>query len=128
MHVAVFVPTGEVDEIELHGLAVRGLSGHHARAVAGVAVVNQGQVIAVEVKHRDRMVVLGWVEGCAGGLHFVHDCVAARGDAQGDVHWAIVSHALHWRIGGDLPFPLSSETLDGAEGGLRGENRGGRDS
>jgi len=59
MHVSFLITTGKVDEIELHGFRVRRFSCDHAGAVAGVTVVDQGEVIPIQVNHGDWVVVLG---------------------------------------------------------------------
>lgn len=76
-HVSVFVATGKGGEFEFHRFAVGRDFARHARAIASVAIVNKVELIGVDIKHSDRMVVFGGIERGVGFLHFVDDRVSA---------------------------------------------------
>src|SRR5215470_9629182 len=56
MHVSVLQTTSNIEKVELGALPIRRQLPHHARPIAGVAVVGQEQPVAVQIEHSDGIV------------------------------------------------------------------------
>ena len=57
MHVSKLRAAREIEEIELHCLAVRGGSGDHPRPVSRIAIMGQEQTITIQIEHGKGMFV-----------------------------------------------------------------------
>ena len=111
LHVTVGRWPGEVEEVEVDLLAICRHARGHAWPIAGVAVVREEQVGAVNVHHGDGMIVLDRVVRRLGRLDLVHHGVSPRRHAKRDVRVdPEVARRLH-----DQPLPGARERLDERE-------------
>src|SRR5581483_371238 len=61
LHVPVLDASGNINKIKFQPLAVGRLPGNNARAITGVAIMNQQEAIVIQVEHGDWMVVLAGI-------------------------------------------------------------------
>lgn len=84
VHMSVRCAAGDVEKVEFHCLAVWRQPACHPRPVLpAVAIMRKDQAIAIDVEHRDWIVVTtGRVIGSPFRHHLVHERGAAGSDAQ----------------------------------------------
>ena len=95
VHVAVFRASRDVSKIKFDSFAVTRGPGHHARPIAGIAVMGELQFVAIQIDGGDRIV------GPFARLHLMQKQVPHRGDAEDHLGWQI---AVHVGLGADPPL------------------------
>src|SRR6185503_476899 len=96
-HMAVLRVAGDVKKIKFQGLPVRRRPGRHTRPVAGVTIMRQDQAVIIQIKHGNRMVILGGIV-FSRLAHLMYKGVTAGGYAQGDIPYDSIAHFFYWRV------------------------------
>ncbi len=111
VHVPVLIAAREIEKIEFHLLPIRRGLGYHARPVSGVAIVCQDQTIAVQVEHRNRMVVTRRIIWLSYLVHLMHQRVSTGGHAQCDLRLRPVPHIGLRRVDGHRGLPDARQSF-----------------
>src|SRR6185369_14478266 len=86
--------------------------------VASVTIMRENQAVIIQIKHGNRMIVLGGIV-FSRLAHLMYKGVTAGGYAQGDISHDSIAHFFYWRVSGDCGAPSTGESFKLIERFLR---------